>query len=147
MADYSLIESSSGSSILRREGDRNVVIGSGMNPDEARTLLDRLNRRPSLRVGDCFEWIAAGAFVAAAYLQFISIPLALAVFGICLVYFAQCLATAELPRPRLPKVRLPKVKVGRLTVPIASIYRATSSTLRKRLARGDREHAPARPGD
>ena len=75
-------------------------------------MIGRLNRRPFLRVGDAFEWIAAASFVAAGYIEFNSIPLALAIFGVCLVYFAQCLATAEIPRPRFP--RLPKVKLPRL---------------------------------
>ena len=58
-----------------------------------------------MRVGDTLEWLAAAAFVAAGYIEFKSIPLALTIFGIALVYFAQCLATAEIPRPRLPKLR------------------------------------------
>jgi hypothetical protein len=56
-----------------------------------------------MRVGDLFEWIAASAFVAAGYLEFRSIPLALAIFGVSLVYFAQCLAATKIPQPRLPR--------------------------------------------
>ena len=146
MSDYSLIGDGNGTSVIRRDGDHNVVVAGGMSHDEAVRLLAQLSRKRTIRVGDCFEWIAFGAFVTAAYLQYVSIPLALAVFGVGLVYEAQCLATAELRWPKLPKVRLSKVKVGRLIMPITFIYRKTSFTLRNRLARlrGDREHAPPR---
>lgn len=62
-----------------------------------------------MRVGDVFEWVAAALFVAAGYLSLYQHehPLALAflIAGICLVYFGQCHANTELPRPRLPKLR------------------------------------------
>ena len=102
MAEYSVMESPQGSAILRRDGDRNVVITAGLNPSEASDMLDKLNHGPTLRVGDALEWVAAGAFIAAAYMQFISIPLALAVFGIFLCYQAQCLAATEVRWLRLP---------------------------------------------
>lgn len=54
-----------------------------------------------MRVGDLLEWIAASAFVAAAYLWQRSIPLALVVGAACCVYFGQCYGTSSLPRIRL----------------------------------------------
>ena len=105
MSDFSLLESTNGSSVLRREGDNNIVIASGLNADEARNLVAKLNRH-TFRVGDLFEWIAASGFVAAGYIQTHSLPLALTVGAVALAYFAQCYAASEFPRPRLPKLRV-----------------------------------------
>ena len=102
------MEGPTGSSLLRLDGDQNVVIASGMNPDEAARALHRLNRGPGLKVGDLLEWTAAGAFVAAGYIQYRSLPLALTVGGVAFAYFAQCLASREIPRPRLPRVHVVK---------------------------------------
>ena len=57
-----------------------------------------------MKVGDLLEWIAAAAFVVAGYLWLHSIALALAILGVCLVYFGQCLASTELPRLRRPQI-------------------------------------------
>ncbi len=50
-----------------------------------------------LTVGDLLEWLAALAFVAAAW-KGVGVALALAVAGGCLVYFAQCY-DSEIPSP------------------------------------------------
>ena len=106
MSEYSLIESpNNGASVLRRDGDNQVVVAGGLNADEAKALVAKLNRH-TFRIGDAFEWIAAGGFVAAGYIQYRSLPLALTVGAVTLAYFAQCYAAAEFPRPRLPRFRI-----------------------------------------
>jgi hypothetical protein len=53
-------------------------------------------------VGDVLEWIAAVAFVAAAFI-FAGLALALVVAGVALVYEAQCYSSALPPfRRRKP---------------------------------------------
>ena len=113
MSDYSLIESpNNGSSVLRRDGDNQVVVAGGLSPDEAQRLVAKLNRH-TFKVGDFLEWVVTGLFIAAAYDQTKSLPLSFTVAGVCLFYLAQNLAGSEFPRPRLPRfrVKLPHISV------------------------------------
>ena len=103
MPVYSLLESTNGSAVLRRDGDHQTVVAENVKTEDARKIVQQANRR-TFRVGDAFEWVAAAAFIAAGYIEYTSIPLALAIFGVALAYFAQCLANAEFKRPRLPTV-------------------------------------------
>ena len=52
-------------------------------------------------VGDVLEWLAAVLLVAAAYVG-TGLPLALAVAGVALAYFAQCYGATPWPK-RKPK--------------------------------------------
>ena len=106
MADYTLLEGPQGSTVLRQDGERQVIVaGPGLDPEEARRFVDKANRGSGLAIGEAFEWLAAAAFVAAAYLWHRWIPLALLAFAVCLYYFGQCYATSHL---HLPKIRRSK---------------------------------------
>ena len=101
------METAEGVAVLRRVGDRNSVIASARDANEARQMLERLNRGARVKVGDIFEWVVGALFVAAAYDQTKSLPLSFTVAGVCLFYLAQNLASTEVPRPRLPRLKRP----------------------------------------
>ena len=81
-----------------------------------------------MRVGDLLEWLAAAAFVAAGYIEFNSIPLALAIFGVCLVYFAQLFATTEFPRVRLPRFRVYRPRFVLVKLVLAKVKRTKNDS-------------------
>lgn len=54
-----------------------------------------------MRLGDVLEWVGA-IFLFLAALLGVGLPLALAVAGVALGYFAQCYGTTPLPK-RAPK--------------------------------------------
>lgn len=107
MAGYSLLDGPQGATVFRLDGDRQVVVaGPGLNPDEARRLVDTMNRGDGVSSGAALEWLAAPCVIAAGYFYADTrIALATVAAAVALFYFGQCYATSRL---RLPSLRLPR---------------------------------------
>ncbi len=104
MPDYSLLEGAQGATVLRQDGDHQVVVaGPGLNPDEARRIVEESNRGDGLAVGDVLEWIAGGSLVAAGFFYaHTRVALACVAGFLTLFYFGQCYATARFRAPWHP---------------------------------------------
>lgn len=103
MAEYSLLEGPQGVTLLRRHGDRQAIVATGMEAAEARDALEKLNRGRGLSLGEVFEWLGMAALVAAAYLWHRWVPLALLAFACVMIYEGNCYSTTEIRRPRMPR--------------------------------------------